>query len=442
MKRFTAVIAASMLDACAGFSPQAPPGPQPQPPPWVPETALRSRLPRGPAADVVLDERDGLSPAEAAVLAVDQNPMLRAARADRGVGQAELLSAGVLPNPRFEGAVDFPVSGPDARVIGYGAGLTWNVTPLVSRAARVGSAEESLASIDLDIAWQEWQVAEAARLHTLRSIYLERRVALERELEQTWQQRFDALRGARAQGAVTELEVTNAERSLADARTQRLDMEQQAVAERAELNRTLGIDPSRDVVLDTSFRPTETVPEAAALLKDLPRRRLDLIALQHAHLSHDEALRAAVLAQFPPVEVGVHARRELDQNASIGLALSFELPFFDRNQAGIARERALRVRVTAEYDARLLEARASVVRIVKESSIAQAQFASAREGSTAAVRLAEQARIAAGSGALSPLLAADILERAYASRLRVLEVEQTLAELEVALALASGVDVR
>ena len=56
------------------------------------------------------------------------------------------------------------------------------------------------------------------------------------------------------------------------------------------------------------------------------------------------------------------------------------------------------------------------------------------------MRLAEHARAAAVSGALSPLLAADMLERSHASRLRTIEIEQTLAELYVALAVASGVD--
>ena len=40
--------------------------------------------------------------------------------------------------------------------------------------------------------------------------------------------------------------------------------------------------------------------------------------------------------------------------------------------------------------------------------------------------------------ALNQILAIDVLERAYGSRLGVLEIEQTRAELEVAITLASG----
>jgi len=414
----------------------------PLPEPWPPVEVLRERVPRTTSGEVVLDERDGLSPDEAAVMAVDQNPRLRAARAERGVAQAELLAAGVLPNPRLEGSIDVPVAGPDANVLGYGAGLSWNVTPLLSRGANVSAAEENLASIDLDIAWQEWQVAQAARLHAVRGIYLERRVALARELETTWQQRLESLRQARAAGAVTELELTNAEGSYAQARVNRLDLERQVVIERAALSRAIGIDPAGNITLDLSFAPSTTLPTDHQVLDELPRRRLDLIALQHAHRSHDEALRAAVMAQFPAVEVGFGARREVDQNASIGPTLTFEIPFFDRNQGSVGRERALRTQVEAEYEARLLEARADVTRTLKELRLVSEEVAAAREASEAGTRLAEQAQSASIGGALSPLIAANILEQSYARRLRAVETEQTLAELEIALVLASGVDVQ
>jgi outer membrane protein TolC len=430
--------ALTFLLGCAPATHSVPLGPQPVPRAWAPEVTLRENLPRGALREVVLDDRDGLSVDEAAILAIDRNPRLRAVRAERGIDQAELLAAGVLPNPRLEGALDFPIFGPEAKVLGYGVGISWNVAPLIARSARVSAANENLVAVDLDIAWQEWQVAQAARLHTIRAICLQRRAALARELEQTWQQRLEGLRQALAQGALTALEVSSAQRAHADARLRRLELEQQHVAERADLNRVLGVDPSREIALDTSFQPADTVPNADALLAELPTRRLDLLALQHAQRSHDENLRAAVLAQFPPVEIGFNTRREVDREGSFGVALSIDLPFFDRNRAAVARARARGTQVTAEYEARLLDARADVVRAAKEWAIVRERLTAAREGSQAADRLAELTRTAAQSGALTQLLATDVLERAYAGRLSVLEIEQASAELEVAFALASG----
>lgn len=428
---------------CAGSPYSPPPGPQPIPTPRrAASAALHDRLQRSSSGDVVLDGRDGLAPDEAAIMAVDQNPRLRAVRAERGIARAELVAAGILPNPRIEGSLDLPLPDGEGKVLGYGVGLSWNVTPLLARGARRSAAEESIASVDLEVAWQEWQVAQAARLHALRAIYLERRIRLARELEQTWQQRRDSLRQAQAANAVTALEVANAERACADARLSRLELDRLLVAERAELNRALGLEPDRDIVLDASFTTSATVPRSEELLAALPRRRLDLIALEHAQRSRDQALRAAVIAQFPALEVGLHTSRDVDRVSAAGVTLSIELPFFDRNQAALARERAQRAQVESEYEARLLEAHAAVLDTCKELAIVQEQLAAALEASVAAGKLAEQGRAAAVSGALNPLLAADLLQQSYASRLRALEIEQTLGELRIALALASGTELR
>jgi len=430
------------LIGCAGFLHRPPPDLATVPETWRPADVFRAQIRRFDAGEIVVDDRDGLSPDEAAIMAIDRNLRLRAARAERGIGGAEVLAAGVLPNPRLDSSLSFPVSGSEATVLGYGAGIAWNVTPLVARGSRVLAAQESASSIDVSIAWKEWQVAQAARLHAIRAVYLTRQIQIAREFEQMWQQRVDALERARAANAVTEMELINAARSLADARMSRLESQRHLVVERAALNRAIGADASRQMALDDSFHPADASPKRDVLLAGLTRRRLDLIALQHAHRSDDEAIRAAVLAQFPPVEIGFGISREVDRVGSAGISLSFELPFFDRNQAPVARQRARRVQIEAEYDARLNEARTDVRRALGEIDIVKEQLIAAADASQTASRLADAAHTAAVSGALSPLIAANTLELSYASRIRALQVEKALAELEVALALASGVYVR
>lgn len=437
---FGVVALGAMLVGCAAYVRQPPPGPSPIPRPWQPERALRARVQPSTRPGVVLDDRNGLSPDEAAVLALDHNPRLRAIRAERGIAQAELLSAGVLPNPRVAASIDAPVSGPDPKVLGYGVGLSWNVSPLFSRHARVAAAEQNARSVDLDVAWQEWRVAQAARLHAIRAIYLQRRVAIARDAERTWQQRLTELRKARAAQAITEPEVTDAERSVADAKVSRLQLQQKLVVEETALDQALGVDPRKTPTLDTSWAPPSQVPAGDELLAELPRRRLDLLALQHAQQSHDEALRAAVLARFPPIELGVRMERDVEQAQSVGVTLSFSIPSFDRNQGTVREQKVRRRQVAAEYAARLLAARADVVRIEKEIPLVEQELGAARAASQAAEKLADQARAAVAGGAMSPLYAADLFERATQSRLRALRIEQTLAELRLALAISAGVD--
>src|SRR5579862_8282142 len=50
---------------------------------------------------IVIDGRDGFSPDEIAVMVVIVSPELRALRDQRGVANAQVLQAGILPNPQF-----------------------------------------------------------------------------------------------------------------------------------------------------------------------------------------------------------------------------------------------------------------------------------------------------------------------------------------------------
>ena len=48
---------------------------------------------------VRLDPANGITPTQAAIIAVLANPKLRADRNRRGVAEAQLIQAGILPNP-------------------------------------------------------------------------------------------------------------------------------------------------------------------------------------------------------------------------------------------------------------------------------------------------------------------------------------------------------
>ncbi len=113
---------------------------------------------------VQLNLQNGLSPDEAAVLAVLLHPSLRAERDKRALADAQLLQAGLLPNPELASSFETPVAGETTGTVnGFGVELNWDIQPLLSRSARVQAAQANRASVMLDIAWQEWQVAQTAK---------------------------------------------------------------------------------------------------------------------------------------------------------------------------------------------------------------------------------------------------------------------------------------
>jgi hypothetical protein len=122
---------------------------------------------------VTIPEDGSLTPQAAAVVAVLQSPTLRAARARRGVAAAQLVQAGILPNPQLSGSMDFPIAGAtDGTVNAFGIGATWDVTSLIGREAAMSAARHGAEAVDLEIAWQEWQTALAAKLHATRVLWL------------------------------------------------------------------------------------------------------------------------------------------------------------------------------------------------------------------------------------------------------------------------------
>lgn len=129
--------------------------------------------------------QDGLSPDEAAILAVLRNPELRAARDQHGIANAQLLQAGLLPNPTFSYNFAALSGGLDqGKVTGLGLSLGWEVTSLITQSNKLIAAEAEQQAVDLHIAWQEWQIAQAAKLAVYQLLVFSKQQLLLEEMVQ------------------------------------------------------------------------------------------------------------------------------------------------------------------------------------------------------------------------------------------------------------------
>ena len=107
---------------------------------------------------------NGLSPDEAAILSVIASPKLRAIRDQKGLAAAQLLQAGILPNPQLSYGLDIPTAGATGgTVTAFNFGLNWEITSLISRGANRAAAQANAASVDLDTAWPAWQGGGGAK---------------------------------------------------------------------------------------------------------------------------------------------------------------------------------------------------------------------------------------------------------------------------------------
>jgi outer membrane protein TolC len=170
----------------------------------------------------------------------------------------------------------------------------------------------------------------------------------------------------------------------------------------------------------------------------LEDRRLDLLALKLGYDSQEASLRAEILAQFPKISLGFAHARDTGNVITSGPALTIDLPVFDRNQGRIAAEHATRQQLFDEYSARLFTARADVARAVVELQSLTRQVSAAEAALPKLqqlVQIYQTAVLERNADILSYYAARNTLAT---QRLDLLKLQQSRAELGIALELAAG----
>ncbi|MEZ5065608.1 MAG: TolC family protein [bacterium] len=422
-------------------------------------SVLAERLGNPLLPSVRYDSSDGLSPDEAALLAVVANPDLRAERARRGVARAELIAAGVLPNPQLGASADIPVRDKGASTA-TSLGLSIDFNVFFTRGAEVNASRAREESVRLDVAWQEWQVAQEARLQSYRQIFLERQHDLARVEADELRSNHERLEQAATGHLVTEVERAAAADAYHSARDVALQLEGELESARLGLNRTLGFPPTTSLVVQTTDVPflpppgsgdgREASPEPPALLTELAivtdeellsglqRRRLDLAALRLGYESQEQSLRAAVLRRFPRINLGVNRVVDTSKLLTLGPAITLDLPFFDRNQGEVASARASREQLRAEYLARVFAARADLVELRQQIGNVRRRLDNAEESLPEVQHLVDVYESALKLRAVDALLYYDARARRTERQLEVLRLRQDLAELMVGVETATG----
>jgi outer membrane protein TolC len=382
----------------------------------------------------------GLSPDEAAVVAVIVNPDLRTERARRAIATAQVLQAGLLPNPQISGGLAFPVNaGPADSFTAYNGGLNWEVTSLIARNERRQSAAAAAASVYLDVAWKEWQVAEGAKTAAYDVLALEAQLELVREIERQFSENRDVVRRAVEQHARTLVDLSAAEAAAQDARLVVLAGEKDLRHQRLLLNRALGLPPEAPVVLRPEPLPSVLRPPAPdELLAGLERRRLDLMALKRGYDSQDATLRAAILGQFPKINLGFNGGRDTANVKTIGIGVTIDIPIFDHNQGVIAAETATRQRLFDEYVGRVFVARSDIATAIDDIRGVNVQIAAAEQAIPNLERLVQTYGRAVEQGNADVLSFYAIRSTLAQRRVDVLKLKQQLIQNWVALEIASG----
>ena len=379
-----------------------------------------------------------LTVADVERLALDNNPQLIAARSRRGVAQAQLRSAGILPNPVLTASDGFLLSGPGT-VEALAAGLSLDLKALVTLSSKRGAARHSAQAVDADLLWQEWQTLAKARLQAVDIIEGARQLDLLHSNSTLWNEQLERDRRALAQADTTLVAFAPELAAGADAQKQLDDFARAQATRRRDLAILLGLAPDVAIELDDQIDlQTLDADAVRAGLADLADRRPDLIALQLGYRAQEDKVRGAILAQFPALTFGFSGGRDTSDVRTFGPQITLDLPLFDRNQGNIAQERATREQLHAEFAARLIAATSEVQALLADRQTLQTQLAAKRVLLAGMAPMAASAQKAFRNGDLDARTYVDLVTTRNARQQDILALESTLLEQQVAIATLMG----
>jgi len=381
----------------------------------------------------------GLDVVDVVILAVVNNPELKAERLRAGVARAELLQAGLLPDPQLSASFTHPSSGPPPLTDGHELGLSQALRALVTRSTARAGAQAHRRQVNLQILWREWQVARQAR-----QLFI--RVRAEDRLGRILgtRARLDAQRYARdrtaLQKGILSLSTVSADlANLLDAQTRLRQLQRRRNESWHALDALLGLVPGTVPTLRGS--PDITVFTAAQFrqaVRNLPRRRPDLLALQAGYHSQEEAVRRAILEQFPAFSVGLTRRRDTGDVSSAGFGVTLTLPLFNRNQGHIAIQRATRAALRQAYQARLDEAVNQAHALWQTAQLLSRQLHQLRARLPVLRRTAQAARRSFREGNLSAGTYISLRSRLLAERSQRVSLTASLQSAQAALETVLG----
>ena len=381
-----------------------------------------------------IDLTDGLNLTEVAILAVLGNPELRAKRENLNIARAQAFSAGLLPDPQLSFNFDKPTGNTVGLVNALGAGLAYDIIPLVTRQARKNAGQKTQKKVRLNLLWQEWQVIQQARTLAVRFRLEQEKLALLNDMKNLHRERYQRSVQGVKDGNIT-LDINGTDLSaLMDSLSQIYQLDQTHNQTRHDLGLLLGLRPDAEIPIGKL--PDETTYEASAIqarLGHLSEVRPDLLALKAGYQAQESRVRAAILAQFPAFSIGLSNARDTGDVQTTGFNVGLTIPLFSGNRGVIAVERATRQQLFFEYQARLARATVEVDRLLDLQEIID------RQQDNLAVYLPKlkviitHARKAYDRGDINALTFLNMESTWINKRLEKINLEQNQWEIKIAL---------
>lgn len=417
--RGTLAVLVATLWGCTSYAPK----PLPTTPDW-PDNIAETAAPL--TVDQVVER------------ALTHSPNVRRAERELDIANAHKYADGLLPDPQLSFSTDRP--GATGFIPAFMVGLSYEVSALVDHPAKQRAAAAARDKQQLSLQWTRWQVANHAyALYVINVSYDH----LEPEVEQLVA--HEQVVASRTQRALARGDVTRdiglqSEAAYRDSLQQLDTIRQDHLKSQRELAAFLDLPPGAQLSLATPPEryavPVDAVHDALA---NLSQRRPDLQALHAGYEEQDEHYRAALLAQFPRLDIGVTRGRDTSRIYTSGLTVSVSLPLFNGNRGNIAIEKATRESLYEEYTQRLKEAYAAVDSIVSDMALLGDQLRNARAMEASLNSAASRARSALAQGDVTLPMSMDLESRWLNQRVAIAKLENAAHQQQVELCTLIGI---
>lgn len=290
-------------------------------------------------------------------VALVNNRRLQALYEELGLGQANVLRAGLPRNPVIDATVRWPRGG-GAR--DFELGLTQDFLSLLFLPLKRALAQTEFEATRLEVTAALIETSAEVRAAFIEAQAAEQLVELMRQAVTAVRVEADASRRLFQAGNVTELAYLGSRALHEEMQLAFVRAEMDAAIARENVNRLLGLWAG-----DTQWTMDARLPDLPADAADYARAEqqavansLDLAAARYRLAAAAQRVGIGYSEVFAPLDLGITRTREEDR-AARGVSIEVAIPLFDFGQGATAQAQALLRQAGNEYTAQAVEVRSA-----------------------------------------------------------------------------------
>jgi cobalt-zinc-cadmium efflux system outer membrane protein len=393
-------------------------------------------------SEKVPDFSAGLGPDEVGLAALIFNPALKVKRLEKGIAAAQLVTAGLYPNPSLDTKSLLGSMHPTGNK-SLEASLSFEVLRWQERSAEKAAKKANVEAVHYEILAEEWKTVSEARTAYWNVVAAGERLRLSEEERKISEKLLEGIKGRIRNGAGTALDLNLAELQYVKLHAEGEKLEADAAISQRALRQAIGLPYDAEFKLRIPGNPLSRserawkLPQLVASLTD----SAVLKAVEWRYCVSENDLRAAIARQYPGMRLGPSGTFDFDGHiwsSLLGFVATIDVPLLNQNQGEVKEKQAARDVARAEYVSRLHATQAAVANAALQLETIEKRLLSEETSllpkAQESIRLTQKSYTAGDISGYELLTAQSLqieVKRSYLEML--IEYRQGLEALEMAL---------